>query len=99
MNKTEYLLSKLIEECAEVIQRCTKAQCFGLHEVQEDQPLNNEDRIKYEIADMIGTCEYIQNELGILDEPNNLEFLIEEKIKKLRKYSDYSKQVGTLTED
>jgi len=41
LNRAEYLLSVLAEECCEVAQRATKAQRFGLREIQPDQPFNN----------------------------------------------------------
>jgi NTP pyrophosphatase (non-canonical NTP hydrolase) len=46
------LLKILIEECAEVIQRATKAQRFGLAEVQPGQDLSNAQRLAQEIGDV-----------------------------------------------
>jgi len=34
MNRMEHLLAVLAEECAEVAQRCSKAQRFGMHQKQ-----------------------------------------------------------------
>ncbi len=47
------LLTILIEECAEVIQRATKMQRFGVMEVQTGQPLTNRDRLSDEIGDLV----------------------------------------------
>lgn len=93
MNTTEYLLSCLIEECAEVIQRATKAQRFGLREIQPEQDLTNEQRLAYELSDLIGTVDLLK-EQGV-----RLAFsgdAIERKQAKVRKYMDYSREQGCL---
>lgn len=46
------LIEKLIDECAEVIQRCSKALTFGLDEIQPEQPYTNAQRISLEIGDI-----------------------------------------------
>ena len=47
------LLEILAEECAEVIQRVTKALRFGIDEVQPGQPHTNAQRISYEMGDVL----------------------------------------------
>lgn len=96
MNKEQYLLECLIEEAAEVVQRCTKALRFGLYEIQLDQKLNNLQRLNYELNDLIGVIE-ILNENGIEININNRE-AIDLKKEKIKKYMDYSKEIGILTE-
>lgn len=49
------VLTILIEECAEVIQRATKALRFGLDEVQPGQPWSNNCRMSQEIGDLYAT--------------------------------------------
>ena len=49
------LLEILIEECAEVQQRATKALRFGLAEVQPGQMLNNAQRMAEEYGDLLET--------------------------------------------
>lgn len=46
------LLEILIEECAEVQQRATKALRFGLAEIQPGQPHDNAYRLGLEIGDV-----------------------------------------------
>ena len=96
MTKTEYLLTCLSEECAEISQRCTKALRFGLNEVQKDQDLDNLERLNYELNDLIGVIE-ILNENGIVININNRES-IKLKKEKIIKYMEYSKEIGILTE-
>lgn len=93
MNTTEYLLSCLIEECAEVIQRATKAQRFGLHETQPEQELNNEQRLAAELADLTGVLELLWDEgLRLMGE----EDAIAAKKAKVKKFMDYSRELGVL---
>lgn len=47
------LLEILIEECAEVQQRATKALRFGPTEVQPGQPLTNVQRMSLEVGDLL----------------------------------------------
>lgn len=46
------LLDLIIEECSEIIQRATKAQRFGLREVQPGQHKTNVERLSLEIGDL-----------------------------------------------
>lgn len=93
MNTTEYLLSCLIEECAEVIQRATKAQRFGLQEVQPEQELTNEERLAAELADLTGVLEMLyEHKVQLIAE----EGAIAAKKKKILKFMDYSRDQGCL---
>lgn len=93
MTTTEYLLSCLIEECAEVIQRATKAQRFGLDEVQPEQSLTNQERLAAELADLTGTIELLKDKGIRLPISDNA---IEAKIEKVKKFMDYSRELGVL---
>lgn len=95
MNKQEHLLTLMIEECAEVAQRCTKILRFGIDEIQEGHELSNRERLKYEFNDLI-TVSALLNESGInLEvEPKDLE----KKMQKISKYMNYSKELGLLKE-
>jgi NTP pyrophosphatase (non-canonical NTP hydrolase) len=93
MNTTEYLLSCLIEECAEVIQRATKAQRFGLREVQPEQELTNEQRLAAELDDLLGTLGLLAKEGIRLSSSNER---VRAKILKVEKFMDYSRELGTL---
>ena len=92
MTRTEHLLDILIEECAEVIQRATKAKRFGLLEIQPEQPLTNERRIVYEVNDLVAVADML---LGSSWE--DVEMIIAKK-RKVEHFLEYSKQCGTLDE-
>jgi len=47
------LLTILVEECAEVQQRATKAMRFGIDERQPGQDLTNSERLAAEIGDLL----------------------------------------------
>jgi hypothetical protein len=91
MTREEHLLDILIEECAEVIQRATKAKRFGLTEVQPDQPLTNIQRIVYELNDVVAVADMLLETEWI--DPAALVT----KCGKVEKYLAYSKECGTLT--
>lgn len=68
MNEIQYLLIKLIEECAEVQQRATKALTFGIYETQAEGPstntrpetkLNNNARLVQEFTDLVAVAEML----------------------------------------
>ena len=66
MNRSEYLLVKLNEECVEVAQRCDKALCFSLSEIQPGQLFSNSERIMHEYYDVLASMEMLIEE-GILE--------------------------------
>lgn len=94
MNRTEHLLSILAEECAEVAQRATKAQRFGLSEIQPGQELTNAERIMQEVHDLYGIVEMLQYEGGLPGEYDNAAVMA--KIAKVEHYLKFSAECGTL---
>jgi NTP pyrophosphatase (non-canonical NTP hydrolase) len=88
MNETEYLLTTLSEECAEVAQRACKAIRFGLAEVQPGQQEDNTRRLERELADLIAVADLLG--LRVREEDKVA------KIEKLKKYMGYSREIGTL---
>jgi len=91
VTRTEHLLDILIEECAEVIQRATKAKRFGLEEVQPEQTLSNMERIAYELNDVVAVADMLQCDW--MDER-----AVDAKKSKVEHFLEYSKECGTLDE-
>lgn len=56
----------LIEECAEVAQRATKAMRFGMREVQPGQELRNDERLSHEFGDLL-TVAALCRDLGLIN--------------------------------
>ncbi len=96
MNRAEHLLSCLAEECAEVAQRVSKALRFGLSEVQPGQPLNNAQRIVYELGDLMSVAIMLQED-GVLPEPaEDFDELLAAKRVKVEFYMAFSREQGVL---
>lgn len=99
MNKAQYLLTQLAEECAEVAQLASKAIRFGTEEVQPDKAdqLNNADRIMEEFHDLIAVMEFLHKE-GILPawSEERAQAHKQAKLLKIVRYMVYSKQQGIL---
>ena len=58
--------SKIIEECAELIQAIMKAKRFGWNNYHPDRPnRTNLDDVKAEIGDVIEACERFEKELRL----------------------------------
>ncbi len=77
------IITTLIEEAAEVIQRGTKLNRFGIEEVQPGQDLTNAQRLAHEIGDFLGMIE-IALKAGIID--NN-----EIEVGRVRKHARFEK--------
>lgn len=94
MTETEHLLDVLIEECAEVIQRATKAKRFGMWEIQPEQRQTNIERLIYELNDLVATADLLlcKERAGWLNED-----LMKAKQEKVLQFLEYSETCGTLT--
>ncbi len=100
MNRDEYLLTCLIEECVEVAHRASKALRFGLNEVQVEQPKRrpndgktNEERLADELGDLFAIVEMLED-LGFKRTDTVLTRTMKQD--KVRRYMDYSRTKGTL---
>jgi hypothetical protein len=94
MNLKEYLLTKTIEECGEIIQACTKALCFGLddkHPLKGNVP--NRQLIACERDDLLGILEMLQ-ERKLIPPPSPARIGLKQA--KVRRWMKYSRKVGTL---
>ena len=96
MNKTEHLLTCLIEECAEIQKSAAKALRFGLDDHAPDGPvITNSDSIAAECIDLLAVIEMLQDE-NIIPATNTPQ-AIQAKKDKVTKYMEYAKNRGTLT--
>ncbi len=101
MTRKEALFLKAIEECTEVAHRCSKAIRFTLEEVQPDinsNPLqqNNGRRVIEEYMDLVVIINLLIDE-GHLPEFHLSSKEIEERQKRIEKYNNYSRSLGTIT--
>lgn len=103
MTETEYLLTQLAEECAEVAQASCKALRFGLEDRNCDGPPDgptNRERIEAELIDVDAVVEML-TERGAF-ERYSVEF-IRERIKtkrvRIERFMEYARERGTLDPD
>jgi hypothetical protein len=97
MTREEMLIDIAMEECAEIIQRLSKAQRFGMNEVQinlatNPEGQNNYQRLKGEITDLVATLEMINPDLVILSTDS-----VRERKARVEKYLGISAACGRLT--
>ena len=101
MKYTQFLLIKVMEECAEVTQRASKAIQFGLTEIEPNQNLTNLERLNTEVKDLIIVLAeldtYTQSVGGVDCLPTEDE--MDAKLKKIEKYLNYSKDIGEIKLD
>ncbi len=98
MNLTQYLLTKLAEECAEIAQRASKANLFGICEVQPGQPLDNAAQIMDELTGLQVIVESLR-ERGALPAASFDPTAFAAKRAKVLRYTGYSAQCGVLQMD
>lgn len=99
MNRAEHIIETLGEEGAEVAQRTSKANRFGLREIQPEQPHNNAQRIQEEVYDLLGTYGMAVSEglLPPLDlSPENMRLVTARKSAKIERFMEISRQQGVL---
>jgi hypothetical protein len=63
LTETEYLLTMLAEQCADVGRQCSRATLFGLAEIQPGQPKTNAERLTAELVDLLTVVEMLHCEL------------------------------------
>lgn len=98
MNKTEYLLTCLAEECSEVQKNVGKALRFGLDDMDPNTKTGtNSELILEEFYHVCAIVEMLQ-ENGDFKRHSNFfqEESINEKKRRVEKFMEYSKQKGTL---
>lgn len=95
MNKCQYLLVKLAEECSEIAQMALKTSQFGMDEVMPGQPFNNAERLHMELDDLQGVLKMLNEEhsLGYIPSKEKMNA----KVEKIRKYMKYSSEIGAVT--
>lgn len=98
MTREEHLITILAEECAEVAQRCSKANRFGLSEIQGGQALDNSERICEEARDLVTLLTMCRAE-GLIDDfmPTREEHLA--KVERVESTIRYAQELGTLSPD
>lgn len=93
MNKIEYLLVTVMEECAEIQKECSKCLRFGLSDRESDHKtssvdeLTNQERLNNELNDLMGVLNLLYKE-GVVDIADDE--LIQQKENKVLKWMEKS---------
>lgn len=97
LSMNDHHLIKLMEECAEVVQRASKQLLFGRNEVQPGQLLTNSQRLRQEIIDVMISVHF-------LEESNQIEKITQvdtayhylEKYAKIAEMVELAREMGRL---
>ena len=95
MNKTDYILLCIAEEAMEVSQEISKSLRFGLNDTHPLYTGTIHERIERELNDLYGAIELL-SEYDIVFNPDEKQ--IAAKKEKIKKYMEYSKQIGKVHE-
>jgi hypothetical protein len=93
LNREQYLLTLIQEECAELSQRASKALRFGLYEVQPGQELDNWERLRGEFVDLFTSLymlDWVIVDVDVKDDD------VQTKANKIKKYMQLSVDRGIL---
>lgn len=96
MNRREYLINCLAEECSEAAVAAAKCNRFTTEEVMPGQPLTNAERLISELKDVISVAQILINE-GIIPAFNVEPEDIARKLAKIEKYMKISVECGALS--
>ena len=96
MNRREYLLICLMEECAEVSKAAAKALRFGADNTHPVFKSDNTDKLFHELHDVEAVSNLLAWELGVTITRTEAEKQVEKKIKKVEKYMEESKDLRIL---
>ena len=101
MNKQEYLLTRLAEECAEVIKVVTKIQSYGLRNVNPKNPVKpNKSLLEDELVDLMTVMNILQfEEIITLPSDQDMITAMEMKEAKIEKWMVYSREQGCLQDE
>ncbi|RSE13342.1 hypothetical protein [Acinetobacter johnsonii] len=94
MTHEQFLLMKLAEEASEIAQIALKTAQFGMTEKHPDLPLNNKERIHFELNDLNAIVDELNSWTDFEYKPN-----YEAKIKKIEKlntFLGYSVRLGKV---
>ena len=97
MNRQEYLLVCLGEECDEVALQASKALRFGMGDHEPGKIATNETRILQELSDLMAVVEMLQESGAIrrYDEGEQRGQIIAKKAR-VEHFMNYSREKGTL---
>lgn len=97
MTTKELLLIQLAEECGEITQVVSKIFRFGMDENRDGQTLSNKQRLVQEIVDLHVIIDLLES-LYVFDMRNTDDHYFQ-KLKKVKKYLELSRERGLLNDN
>lgn len=95
MNKANYLLVCLAEECTEVGKNVAKALRFSIDDAEPGQDLTNGHRITKELIDLYAVVELLVTH-GVIEDPKKFKTGMKMKKAKIAKWAEHSRAMGCL---
>lgn len=103
MNRLDYILNQLAQECNEIGQVASKAALFGLDSVHPGKPElgTNIQRMREELTDLLALFEMVDRETGgeFGKTDRNDAVAMTAKLRKVEKYMGFSREIGKLTQE
>ena len=90
MTVRQYVLGQLAQECAEVAHRASKAQHFGMDEIEPGQALTNRVRLQGELDDLIAVAEMLDLDIRPSNETRHA------KHAKVTRMLGYARELGQV---
>ena len=97
MTREQFLLLKVMEECAELAQVASKTMQFGRDERRHGDKQTNMQRMNGEFNDLMAIIHELNTKHGYQLQP--CEFTGAAKMEKVDKYYQYSQEIGTVLPD
>jgi len=95
MNRQEYILSKIVQECSEVQKVCTKAQFFGLDSVNHETGKTNILCLIDEWFDIFTAIEKLAEHINL--DISNMNPDLDAKSERFEKFYEVSVSLGKST--
>lgn len=86
MDRLEYLLGKLSQECSELAQAASKAQEFGLDSYHPDTGKTNIEAIREEYNDIFAVVRLLSNEFEPINIDINRVIAKENRVNNIQQY-------------
>lgn len=93
MNREQYLLTKLSEECMEIGKEALKIQQFGFNSYNPEEPnVSNKQRLINELNDLMAIIELLNEDTTLNYSPHDVDIAI--KKDKVDKFYNLSSELG-----
>lgn len=101
MNKREYILNQLSQECVEVCKEISKALAFGLYDFNpnESPSVSNRDKIESELNDLLGAIDYAIQEKCLDSRKIFSKAGRKRKLGKIFFWMKHAEDIGALKDD